>query len=64
MLDFDLSELCEVETRSLNQAVKRNIRRFPSDFMFQLTNNELENLISQSVTSRWGGLLIGYLIYP
>jgi len=56
MLDFDLSELYEVETRSLNQAVKRNIRRFPSDFMFQLTNNEFENLISQSVTSRWGGL--------
>ena len=56
MLDFDLSELYEVETRSLNQAVKRNIRRFPSDFMFQLTNNKLENLISQSVTSRWGGI--------
>ena len=56
MLDFDLSELYEVETRTLNQAVKRNIRRFPSDFMFQLTNNKLENLISQSVTSRWGGI--------
>jgi len=56
MLDFDLSELYEVETRTLNQAVKRNIRRFPSDFMFQLTNNELENLISQFVTSRWGGI--------
>ena len=56
MLDFDLSKLYEVETRSLNQAVKRNIRRFPSDFMFQLSNNELENLISQSVTSRWGGI--------
>ena len=55
MLDFDLSELYEVETRTLNQSVKRNIIRFPSDFMFQLTNTELENLISQSVTSRWGG---------
>ena len=55
MLDFDLSELYEVETRTLNQSVKRNIIRFPSDFMFQLTNAELENLISQSVTSRWGG---------
>jgi len=55
MLDFDLAELYEVETRILNQAVKRNLMRFPSDFMFQLTNKELENLISQSVTSRWGG---------
>jgi hypothetical protein len=55
MLDFDLSELYEVETRTLNQSVKRNIIRFPSDFMFQLTHTELENLISQSVTSRWGG---------
>jgi hypothetical protein len=56
MLDFDLSELYEVETRTLNQAVKRNIMRFPSGFMFQLTNNKIENLISQTVTSRWGGL--------
>jgi len=38
MLDFDLAELYEVETRVLNQAVKRNISRFPTDFMFQLTN--------------------------
>ncbi len=56
MLDFDLAELYEVETRALNQAVKRNEKRFPSDFMFQLSNTELENLISQTVTSRWGGL--------
>ena len=55
MFDFDISERYEVETRTLNQSVKRNIIRFPSDFMFQLTNDELENLISQSVTSRWGG---------
>ncbi len=55
MLDSDLSEMYNVETRTLNQAVKRNIQRFPSDFMFQLTNKELENLISQSVTSSWGG---------
>ena len=57
MLDFDLSdlsELYEVETRVLNQAVKRNVIRFPEDFMFQLTNTEFDNLISQSVTSRWG----------
>jgi hypothetical protein len=56
MLDFDLAEMYEVETRALNQAVKRNIRRFPYDFMFQLTYLESENLISQSVTSSWGGV--------
>jgi len=55
MLDLDLAELYELETRILNQAVKRNRMRFPTDFMFQLTNNEFENLISQSVISRWGG---------
>jgi len=57
MLDFDLSdlsELYEVETRVLNQAVKRNVIRFPEDYMFQLSNKEFDNLISQSVTSRWG----------
>jgi len=56
MLDFDLAEMYEVETRVLNQSVKRNIKRFPSDFMFQLTNLEFENLISQFVTSSWGGI--------
>ena len=55
MLDFDLAQLYEVETRVLNQAVKRNINRFPSDFMFQLDKAELENLKSQIVTSSWGG---------
>ena len=55
MLDFDLAELYQVETRVLNQAVKRNLKRFPSDFMFQLTAEEYKNLISQSVTSSWGG---------
>lgn len=40
MLDFDPAEMYEVETRSLNQAVKRNIERFPEDFMFQLTKEE------------------------
>nr|WP_231463883.1 ORF6N domain-containing protein [Pedobacter sp. Leaf132] len=44
MLDFDLAVLYEVETRVLNQAVKRNIQRFPDDFMFQLTKLEFENL--------------------
>ncbi len=55
MLDFDLAGMYQVETRTLNQAVKRNIKRFPSDFMFQLTNEEFSNLKSQIVTSSWGG---------
>ena len=49
MLDFDLADLYEVETRALNQAVKRNIDIFPSDFMFQLTENEWERMSSQIV---------------
>ena len=55
MLDFDLAEIYQVETRVLNQAVKRNPKRFPSDFMFQLTAQEFENLMSQIVISSWGG---------
>lgn len=55
MLDFDLAELYQVETRALNQSVKRNIKRFPPDFMFQLTIDEWNNLMSQIVTSSWGG---------
>ena len=55
MLDSDLATLYEVETRTLNQAVKRNIDRFPNDFMFQLTKDEFKNLKSQIVTSSWGG---------
>ena len=51
MLDEDLAELYRVETRVLNQAVKRNSERFPDDFMFQLSEKEYENLISQFVTS-------------
>ena len=49
MLDFDLAEIYQVETRVLNQAVKRNIARFPEDFMFQLTNTELDIMSSQNV---------------
>jgi len=56
MLDFDLAALYEVETRRLNEQVKRNISRFPSDFMFRLTEIELENLMSQIATSSWGGI--------
>lgn len=56
MIDRDLAEVYAVETRVLNQAVKRNVERFPSDFMFQLTDIEYEILISQNVTSSWGGV--------
>ena len=56
MLDSDLAELYGVETKVLNQAVKRNAGRFPEDFMFQLTAIEFENLKSQFVTSSWGGI--------
>ena len=55
MLDKDLAELYGVQTRDLNKAVKRNIERFPADFMFQLTKEETENLMFQNGTSRWGG---------
>ena len=52
MLDEDLAELYEVETKVLNQAVKRNNERFPKEFMFQLTQKEHESLRSQFVTSK------------
>jgi len=55
MIDNDLAELYEIETRRLNEQVKRNIKRFPEDFMFQLTEIEFENLKSQFATSSWGG---------
>ena len=55
MLDFDLAALYQVTTSALNQAVKRNIKRFPDDFMFQLSKGEFDNLKSQIVTSSCGG---------
>ena len=55
LLDRDLAELYGVETKALNQAVKRNINRFPIRFMFQLSEQESEDLRSQIVTSSWGG---------
>ena len=55
ILDRDLAELYEVETRVLNQAVTRNMERFPEEFMFQLSPEEFEILMSQTVTSSWGG---------
>ena len=51
MLDRDLAELYGIETRVLNQAVKRNFSRFPEDFMFELSQIEFDNLKSQIVTS-------------
>jgi hypothetical protein len=63
MMDKDLAALYEIDTKLLNLAVKRNIKRFPTDFMFQLTKEEWENLRLQFATSsfeassykRWGG---------
>lgn len=55
MLDFDLAELYEIETRRLKEQVRRNINRFPSDFMFELSNTEFECLRSQIATSNGRG---------
>jgi phage regulator Rha-like protein len=55
MLDQDLAELYGVETKRLNEQVKRNQERFPDDFMFQLSKEEFTNLKSQFATSSWGG---------
>ena len=55
MLDSDLADLYQAPTKAFNQAVKRNLDRFPDDFMFQLTEEEASILRSQSVTSSWGG---------
>ena len=55
MLDEDLAEMYKVETKRLNEQVKRNQKRFPRDFMFTLTEKEYENLKSQFATSSWGG---------
>jgi len=55
MLDFDLAELYETETKRLKEAVRRNIDRFPPDFMFELTRDEFESLRTQFATSKRGG---------
>ncbi len=60
MLDFDLADLYQVATKNLNRAVSRNIERFPEDFMFQLSKDEVKNLRFQFGTSSWGG----YRYYP
>ena len=56
MVDFDLAMLYGVETAQLKRAVRRNLERFPSDFMFELTREELENLRCQIGISSWGGV--------
>ena len=55
MLDFDLAQLYTIETKRLKESVRRNIKRFPEDFMFELTSTEWENLRTQIATSSWGG---------
>lgn len=56
MLDFDLAEMYETETKRLKEAVRRNMDRFPDDFMFKLSNEEFENLRTQFATSNRGGI--------
>ncbi len=55
MIDSDLAEVYGVTTKRLNEQVKRNMERFPADFMFTLTGKEFDNLKSQIATSSWGG---------
>lgn len=63
MIDRDLAELYEVSVKTLNQAVKRNIKRFPDDFMFQLNHEEWDNLRSQIVTANSNIGKVRYLPY-
>jgi hypothetical protein len=63
-LDADLADLYQVETRRLNEAVKRNIDRFPPEFMFQLTRTEYDNLMSQFVTSSFMSQIVCLLDNP
>ena len=55
ILDFELAKMYQTETKRLKESVRRNIKRFPNDFMFELTPEEWENLRSQIATSSWGG---------
>lgn len=63
ILDYELAKMYEVETRVLKQAVRRNIDRFPEDFMFELTEVEMKNLTSQFVMSSWGGTRHGIFAF-
>jgi len=64
MLDFDLADMYETETKHLKEAVRRNIKRFPPDFMFELSPREWEILRTQFATSSWGGFVINHLPLP
>ena len=59
MLDYDLAEIYGYKVKNLNQLVKRNVTRFPEDFMFQLTRNEMESVKTQFVISRDSNLFEG-----
>lgn len=63
MMDSDLALLYGVETKRLKEQVKRNIERFPEDFMFILTNQEFNNLKSQNATSSWGGSRYSHMAF-
>jgi len=63
ILDYELAKMYEVETRVLKQAVRRNLDRFPEDFMFELTEVEMKNLTSQIVMSSWGGTRYGIFAF-
>jgi hypothetical protein len=56
MLDFDLAEMYQTETKRLKESVRRNLNRFPTDFMFELNPNEWKILRTQFATSSWGGI--------
>lgn len=63
MIDYDLAGLYRVETKQLKRAVNRNMERFPHDFMFELTLEELQNLRSQTGTSSWGGVRYSSMVF-
>jgi len=63
MIDRDLAELYSVETKQLKRAVRRNIDRFPSDFMFEITDDELEILRCKIGTSSWGGPRYQHMVF-
>lgn len=63
MLDLDLANLYGVTTKRLKEQVRRNINRFPEDFMFILTNEEFKNLRSQFATSSWGGSRYEHMVF-
>ena len=64
MLDRDLADLYEIETKQLKRAVRRNISRFPQDFMFELSPKKFNNLRSQFGTSSWGGARYTPMAFP